>query len=69
MKREYQSTCDDQRLAWVTWEVPSSLVILAEEDAFSASAAPRDAVNTLWLCDKAASCPALFLCMLAIQFL
>lgn len=53
MKREFQSIHDDQRLAWVTWEIPSCPVLLAEEDAFSASAAPKDAVNTLWLCDKA----------------
>ena len=37
----------------MTWEVPSCLVLLAEEDAFSASAAPKDAANSLWLCDKA----------------
>jgi len=54
MKKEFQSVCDDQGLAWVTWEVPSCLVLLAEEDTFSASAAPKDVVNTLWLCDKAA---------------
>lgn len=76
MKREFQNICDDQRLACVTREVPSCLVLPdGEKDTLSASAATKDAINTLWIflikIHKIfpASCCASSLLMLAKQHL